>query len=410
MHRQFRALEQTLREFIEQPDYPALVLAAADPDVVMPAKILESIDRQSDAVVVLSFPFDCTSAGGYLDQVVQQLALQAEAANADARAEERRPWPEQPLSARDPRAPPAERLRCLVEWAASIVEGDAPIVWALLPSTISDHAGWQQLGAAVLPVRGVEPWMERHRFVVRDLHDSPLLIPELRSLAIRDVLVMELDFSPEQALDALVRQTKDTSRPVSERMDALFQLSAVDVAHARLPDAVDKYAVLFGYYDEQGDAPRKALCLAGAGDAHLRGNDPGTALVRYRQALALAGPTENLALMLPPLVGAGTAAMQLGDWKEAEGYWLMANQVAGKLFNPWAKCDALEQIGEARWQQGNYAGAVEAWTSGKQLAAQYGHLERRRSILDRMIVAYSAAHLWADVEQLRRERAEVPEG
>lgn len=70
MKREFRALERSLKEFVEQPDFTALVIAAADNDVVMPSKILDAFDRQRDELMVLSFPFECTTAAAYLDQVV----------------------------------------------------------------------------------------------------------------------------------------------------------------------------------------------------------------------------------------------------------------------------------------------------------------------------------------------------
>jgi tetratricopeptide (TPR) repeat protein len=408
--REFQALERALKEFVEQPDFTALVIAAADNDVVMPSKILDAFDRQRDDLMVLSFPFECTTAAAYVDQVVQQLNLQSEAAGVELAAEGRPLWPALPLEAADSRRPVALRIRALVDWVAASVGRDTRIAWGLLPATILDSIGWRELAGAVLPLRGVEPWMEQHRFVIRDLHDPRLLIPDLEQLGVNDALTMEIDFGPEQMLDSLVRTASDKSLPKAERMDALFQLAAVDASYKRLPDALQKYQVLYTYYDGERDELRKGLCLGGAGDVHLRAEDPVNARVRYRQALATVVPLGNLGATLPLLLGAGESSAKLGDWPEAEGYYDYASQTAGKLFNPWAKCDALEQLGLVRWRQQKYHAAVEAWTSGKNLAKQFGYTERRLSILDQMIAVYEEAQMWADVQLLRTERASVEAG
>lgn len=407
MKREFQALERSLKEFVEQPDFTAMVIAAADTDVVMPSKILEAFDRQRDDLVVLCFPFECTTAAAYVDQVVQHLNLQAEAVAAELEAEDRPPWPTLPLDAADSRRPVAQRMRTLLDWVAASVGHDTKVVWGLLPATILDGAGWRELAAAVLPLRGVEPWMEQHRFVLRDLHEPRLLIPELEQLGVDDALVMEIDFGPEQMLDSLVRTVRDRSLPKAERMDALFQLAAIDVAYKRLPDALQKYQVLYAYYDDEQDQLRKGLCLGGAGDVHLRAEDPINARMRYRQALATVAPLDNLGATLPLLLGAGESSAKLGDWPEAEGYYDYASQAAAKLFNPWATCDALEQLGLARWRQRKYHAAVEAWTRAKNMARQFGYTERQLSILDQMIGVYEEARMWADVQLLRAERASV---
>lgn len=376
----------------------------------MPSKILDGFDRQRDDLVVLSFPFECVTASAYVDQVVHQLNLQAEAAGAELAAENKPLWPALPLDAADSRVPVAQRIRALVEWVAVAVGAETRVAWGLLPATILDALGWRELAAAVLPLRGIEPWMEQHRFILRDLHEPRLLIPELEQLGVHDALTMEIDFGPEQMLDSLVRTASDKSLPKAERMDALFQLAAVDVSYKRLPEALEKYQVLYTHYDGERDELRKGQCLGGAGDVHLRAEDPNNARVRYRQALAVVAPLNNLGATLPLLLGAGESSAKLGDWPEAEGYYDFANQTAGKLFNPFAKCDALEQLGLARWRQQKYHTAVEAWTSGKDLARQFSYTERRLSIIDQMIAVYSEAQMWSDVQLLRAERASVEGG
>lgn len=162
---------------------------------------------------------------------------------------------------------------------------------------------------------------------------------------------------------------------------------------------------MFNYYAGTANRPMQALCLTGAGDAHAAQGEAELALERYQQSLAISVEAQNVPAMHAGTYGAGTSCLALGRDEEAEGYLRHANGLAGKLDNPYAKADALEKLGVARFRQGKVQEAVDAWLKGKGLARQFDYDERAASILDQLIFACQSAGLEAQQHELERERA-----
>src|SRR5690606_18582310 len=142
------------------------------------------------------------------------------------------------------------------------------------------------------------------------------LVPVLAQNQNPAAAVIELDFSAERQLDRLVRVAQDTSRPTPQRMDALFQLAAVDFAYKRYAEALEKYGAIF-VYDEGKNRLRQTMCLRGAGDVAMEVGKPELGLDRYRSGLAIAVEIEATALLAPLCMGAGKACLALGANAEA---------------------------------------------------------------------------------------------
>src|SRR5687767_11477589 len=99
MQRQIDTLARSLGEFIEQPDYPTLVLNGTDAALVLPTRILAGRDRQDDAHYYLLFPELCLDAASYLDTIITSLKKQVEVFDGELRARQLPPWPAFPLEA-----------------------------------------------------------------------------------------------------------------------------------------------------------------------------------------------------------------------------------------------------------------------------------------------------------------------
>lgn len=332
MQREADALVGTLRGFVDQPDYPTLVLGGNDASMALPARTLDSFDVQDQQNYYLTFPGPCPSAGKYVDGIVESLGTQREAFSMELEARGLQPLPAWPLEVQDSRYPPARRLRALIEYlGAQLPPGS--IVWGLLPSEIGDFKDYKALITPLLCENGVEPWMERQRFIVRDREPGPVIIPELYHAKNNHVLVMEIDFSNERSERGLNATAADKSAPADQRMFAFFQLGAIDFAFKRFPEALAKFGHCFNYFYQKGNKPLAALCLKNAGDVKLRAGQPLDALKRYQQSIAVSMEDKNLVTLQQGLYSAGDVSLQLGNAADAEGYLEHASAVSGKLNN-----------------------------------------------------------------------------
>jgi len=398
----------TLRGFIDQPDYPTLVLGGGDGEMAFPSATLQSFSQEDEDDYYLLYPEPCPSAPAYMDAIAKSLAAQREAYNIGLADKGLEPWPPLPLEVEDGRYPPARRLVAVAKYVGEHLPPGA-IVWGLLPGELKDFEGYKAMIAPLLCPETVEPWMDRHRFIVRDKKPELSIIAELFQKKNDRVLVMELDFGNERTERDLNATALDKSLPPNDRMMAFFQLAAIDFAFLRLPQALEKFGACFNYFKGAGNKPLAALSLKGAGDTMHRAGQPREALKFYQQGIALAMEDANLVSLQQNLYSAGTTSMELNRADDAEGYFKHAGACSGKLANPYTKCDALEKEGEAQWQLGKFKDAEETWTNGKNLAKQFNYTERASSILDRMIAMYRLSNLFSEAHACEREKAALDE-
>jgi tetratricopeptide (TPR) repeat protein len=398
-------LTESLRQFVAQPNYPTLVVVGTDSGVVFPLRILGAFDRQDDEAYYLLFPGPCASAAVYFAEVLKSLRTQLEIFNQELAARALSPLPSLPIEVEDGRQPGARRLELLVRHVGKHMPASIPVVWALLPSELSDVAGYRQLIEPLLALDGVPPWMDRHRFLLRDRREAPSLAPELHGLENDRVLVLDLDLDQARVTSGLAEAAADRALPADERMLAFFQLGGVDMALGRYPEALEKYGVAHDYYQGTGNRPMQALCLTSAGDTLRQAGDVEAALERYQQSLAISVEERSAPLIRPGVHGAGLCCLDLGRDEEAEGYLEHSNQLAGKSNDPFAKADALEQLGLARYRQGKMSSAVDTWLAGKGLALTFGYEHRAAAILDRLALACEEHELFDRAAGFRRERA-----
>jgi tetratricopeptide (TPR) repeat protein len=407
MRREFVAMESAMQTFIEQPDYPTLILNGSDGDIIFPVRVLQNWDRQWDSPLFLIFPFECKAVGDYIQQCMDLLVLQIEAVNEELMAQGEESWPPLPLVCLDPRQAPRNRLRAAIDYVRSMVPDDADIVWGLLPAIISDPAGYKTMILPLLALTGFEDWMNGHRFLIRDDRSKPFLLLDLQREKADGVLVLNIDFSPGRAADAMVRTVNDPNAAVPERMQALMQLAAFDIAYQRYDQALEKYNLLHTYHAEQKDAVGQALALGGAGDVAMRLGNMEEAKKRYQQALAVAAPDGNLPVLLNLLQSAGECCMHLGQPGEAEGYLDLANQTAGKLISPYAKIQIMEKLGIVQLSQRKAREAAQTWTAAKDLCREFECPELAKSILDRLINLYSLAGMQEQAGEFAQEKKNI---
>ena len=395
MQRKLDELRETLAGFVEQRESLLLVVSAADPELAYVFKILEGIEDTSPADLFLIFAEPFTEAPAYASALVKNLRVQIEVAKAPRAERGEDPVPPLPAVCDDESAPPHARLRAAIDHVASLLRpGDGNrAVWGFLPLQVANHEAYARLVGEFVAWRGPEPWMRGLRVIARDDHTRPFLVPGLRKLGAPRVLIYDLDMSPEALNDALVKEAGNRSLPVASRMQALLQLASLDYAHRRYPQAIEKYGALYNHYEQREDKAMQALTLQGAGDSLQRMNDLQGARVKYQQGLLLAMQTEALPVLLNLTSALGDISLELEGFRDAERFFGLSQQIAGRLMNPFARADALEKQGIARDRLGDLASAVLTWRDAETLSKTFAYHERRRSALERLIAAYRLMQL-----------------
>jgi hypothetical protein len=390
MHAKVEELKDSIHEFIDQADDLFLVLIARDTDMPFVHKVLESADLEHPADIILRFaePSAPTSSA-YVDAVMKSLEAQIAEVNELKRAKNIEPWPSLPATCHDSRASDRERVLTAMRHVRAFFpkDEDHRIVWCFLPAPFGDAGGYAQLMASLMPRNGIEPWMHSQRIVARDDTDRPFLVPAMQQLGIESALAYRVDFSTPALLDSMVKQAQSPETPELQRMQTLLQLAAVDQAYQRHPDAIQKYAVCYEYFQQQEQPVEQAMCLAGLGDSLCATGQPAEGKKRYQQAMALSSAVGMNGMPVTMLVAAktGDVCMTLGQPGEAEAYYDMASQIAGKFLNLEFKADCMEKVGIAREVSGNRASAAEVWLNAIGLCRDGDYFFRMKTVAERLV-------------------------
>lgn len=412
MHREFAAIESSIETFIEQPDDSTLLLRMSDNDVVPVLKMFQSLDERVGDAIFLCFPFACDEIHTYVNQCMESLGRQIDEESASRIALGEAPWPSLPMLCLDPRREPFQRLREALGHVRALAPDGTKVVWAWLPSSLGDGGGFSAMALQLLALDGFEHWMEGHRFCVRDDAARPFLIPLARERRAQHVLTLSVDFSSESASRDLADLANDEAQPIVQRMGALLQIAAIDLAQGRLPEAQRKYRALYAFHADRNDSTRAALALHGLGDvASRRGSQP-DAKTWYLRALPAALDGDNLLAVINSLMAIGDCCNALKEHANAAAYFDIASGAAGRLLLVDSKIVAMEKAGVAMLACGKTAEAAKRWIDAKGLCEQFACARLHRSIVDRLVSLYAKAGLKAEARAfaLERERFRAPRG
>lgn len=394
MQKLIEELKETIHEFIDQADDLFLVLSASDTDMPLVHKIIEGVDQEQPADIVLRFAERSQpTASAYADAVLKNLDAQITEVNIVRTEKQMDPWPALPASCHDSRWPERQRMHLAMKHIRDLFpkDEDHRILWCFLPAPMGDATGYASLVASLLPKSGIEPWMHSQRIIARDDRSLPFLVPYLHQKKIEGTLVYPVDFSTPAVLDSMAKEVQDPNTPEPQRMMTLLQLAATDQSHQRYPEAAKKYAICYDYYQRSKMPVQQAVCLSGAGDCLLAAGKLPEAKERYTQSMALAAPVGVSGLPVVMLVAAktGDVCMALNQVSDAEGFFDMASQIAGKFLNLEFKADCMEKVGIAREVAGRYSAAAEVWQNGIGLCRDGDYFFRMKSIAERLVALRS---------------------
>lgn len=412
MKRKFEELRENLDEFIEQNDYPVLVVGCLPDELAYVAKFFQALDEKHPADFVLAFPQPFLSAGGYLDLVAASLKAQLEAA-VTLRAERgEKPFPDLPATVTDSRREPGARLAALLDYLRTLLPNEIEhrVAVAFLPLDCADFAAYARLVETVFPVGGFPPSMAALRVLVYDDRSKKLIANDLRDRQIDRVLTFDVDFSTPALTNALSVGAADTSLPLPERMSCLTQLAALDYSYKRYPDAIEKYGVLYRYYESVQLPSMQALCLLGTGDVLRASGQLLEAKEMLQRGLALALDHKALAMLLNGMLSIVELCFDLGHLSDAESYADSGSQVAAAALNPFAYADLLERKGDAQVAQGRSEDAVVSYGRARDIAKMYGYAHRSESVLPKLIAVYDQRGQFAERRDAERDLANAKAG
>ena len=405
MRRKFEELRENLEEFIQQDEYPMLVVGCVPEELAYVIKFLQSLQEKHGQhwFVIFSGPFE--TAAAYVDGIVSNLRLQIEAAGPLRAGRGEPPFPPLPEDLSDPLPDPRQRLRDVLGYLCSLLPDEVGhrIVAGFLPLSCSDYEAYARLVATAVPFGEPQPWMDAARIVVYDDRMRHWLTGAMRDRGIDRVLTFDVDFSTPALADALGREAADPALPVPQRMASLLQLAALDFSYQRYADALEKYGALHGYYHAAKVPEMEALTLLGAGDALRASGQPDLAKPRLQQGIALAMQHKCLPVLLNLLISAVHACMALKDFEEAASYADSGTKVAAAVLNPFADADLFELKGDAQAARDDLSGAMEAYTRSAELCRTYEYFFRWTSVLERQRQLCSRMHLLDEEQALADE-------
>ena len=372
--------------FVDQSEYPTLFLTCFDEEVPTLARALDGLDGASPSDVFLLHFGNVSSTSHYVDSVLQNVIEQMQETNAeriDAGLPTLSILP-QLCFRRD--VDPLDRLRALLAHMTTWLDpaGDHRLVVALVPEKILDQAAYAAIAGVFIPGATIAPWLRRTRAILRDDRRTPYLVDALRKAQIRGPYLYTTRLTVSDFADAAAAEAANTDLAPARRMNALLQAAALDVALELFEAAIEKYGVLFTYYETHGVTELKAAVLIGLGDVMGRVGRLPDARGRYLQALDLAADAKSLPMIMQASSAIGDVDMRGGAYPEANRSYTLAAATAEKLGNVFVHADMLERAGEARWSSGDVTSAVDGFNASAHSARESGYDARLSTVLERL--------------------------
>lgn len=128
-----------------------------------------------------------------------------------------------------------------------------------------------------------------------------------------------------------------------------------------------RLADLAFHFAAAGDLARGVTYALAAGEQALRASAAVEAMLHYRTAIRLLGPSGELAQRATALIGLGDAATLVGDYRAAADAYQAAQEAWLRSGHAVASATAWHRLGRLRWRQEAVAGAREAFERALEL-------------------------------------------
>jgi tetratricopeptide (TPR) repeat protein len=411
MRRKFEELRENLEEFVQQDEYPMLVVGCLAEELAYVLQFFKGLGEPHPEHFLVFFPQPFHTAHGYLDGVVESIRLQVEAAGPLRAETGAPPFPPLPPELHDTRQTPEKRLFAALMYLRTLLpnEDEHRVIVGLLPLECTDRAAYIRLLGSVMPVSGVPAWMGALRIVAYDDRRERQLLDAMRANRVEKVLTFEVDFSTPALTDSLTRDAADPTLPTMERMMCLLQLAALDYSYKRYQDAIDKYGALYTYFEAETLPAMQAMCLLGVGDVMRAVGNLKTAKETYQRGIALAMESKALPPLLNLLLSVTDCSLELQHYPDAASFAESGTKVAAGVLNPYAYCDLHEKWGQALVAQNKLAEGIAKYGKARELCRKYEYFHRWGSVLERMALLFRDARMTKELREIEDELRGVRE-
>ncbi len=406
-----KLLERTknrLLSFVEQRRNGVLIVHCADNDTAILLKLLREIDEASseDLFVLLGGNFDNSPA--FVESAIKQFEQEYQLASQALVENGKPPLPKFPSELNDLNLLPPQRLRKMVAFGEQLLPQEgSKLIWAIVPSNITDIPAYHELMLALAPPGVIEPWMRRGRLMLREQavyqKDHPWL-----TMAKGRVEEVEFDFGPEAVNAGMNEDANDQSLPLEARMQSLLMIALTDSAHGRFEPAAEKLDHLLAYYQQTSNPAMQATVMNSLGDLHSRQQDAEQAQYWYECALVEAEKGKNPIVSATVIKNLGILAHSKKEYAHAEHYFDCLDQIAAKMLDSETKAWALEWRGISQEKQGKMNQALESWENGAQLSRNTDQPHALRSHLQRLQEAYSKVGPLNRAHEIENELKNIP--
>jgi tetratricopeptide (TPR) repeat protein len=358
-----------LRGFLHQRTDLIQVLDAADGDLPAALKMLEGLNVELGWVWGWVFAQPFADPLTYVGAIVQEIGATRAAIGAALQQQGKPSLPELPAALQDAEREPADRLRSVVVYLRSLMPRmpGAVTLFCLAPLAIADPEAYGSLASELVRHQLPFPWCAGVRFILRDDPARPALqqlaaAPRTRSLRV--------DFGPDALAAAARREATDERLPIERRMTAAIVAAGMDQAYGRTADALTHYDSALKYYGETGNPAMAAIAANGIAACRQAEGDLAAAERVMHAALetGLQADPPALPVVLNILLDLTMLVARQHRWAEAELYLTATDAVAGALFMPGERAEALDRRGITQMRLGKQAEAEASWRAAIRIA------------------------------------------
>jgi tetratricopeptide (TPR) repeat protein len=384
-------LRKLASDFIEQRDDLMLLVACPPGETALLLNQLLAMEQERDVHLYYLFADNFAGRTGYVDTVAQRLRRDYEASLESPDIE---PLPRPDLTGND--------LHAALAYTRGLVPAATGhrVVWGLGPNAIANLDDYVALLSGCLPNSKIEPWMRGLRIIARVPEDfSPA-----SALAKRPRVRFQRFAIPSNAAEVELRELAcSTTIAEAARIDALLQLSFIDLAHSRFKTATDGLRSVLAYHQKTENLGMQALAMIGLGDCSRRAGDLDQAKYWYECAIIPAGEAKQLVCLSMIAQHLAAMAFDRRQYQDAIDYYEQLVTLKRAISDEDGLCEALIWRGKAQDKAGQADAALASWEEAILVCKTFDLDYRADECLANLKRGYEAVGKRTHGEQVIRE-------
>jgi tetratricopeptide (TPR) repeat protein len=362
--------------------------------------LLLGMEHDKEANLYYLVANDFANASAYVDAVGDRLKRDYDASIESAPDVD--PLPPIPAQCVKASEKPIARLQAALSYTRGLIPASTGhrIVWGFGPSEIAKLDEYTALLMGCLPNPGIEPWMRGLRIIARVPGDYPATAALAKGPRVR---FRRFVIPPDAAETDLREMSKSMKLPDASRIEALLQLSFIDLAHGRLPVATAGLREALAHYQKTEDHSMQALAMIGLGDIARRANDIDKAKYWYECAIAPAGEGKQLISLSMIAQHLGAIAFERKLYEDAVAYYGELVTLMRAIPNEDGLCEALIWLGKAQDKAGQADAALASWEEAIMICQAFELDHRKDDCLTQLRRGYEAVGKRAEGEKVIQE-------